>query len=139
MRMKLLGALLVLALVPSAAACGGATPSLATPEPPTDGGSVGPAEPQESEQWWGTLIVSVTDADGTPLANVPLELTGLGDGNTAPDWESAPMTGPDGTVELTNLLGAFEVATLLEGAENDAAEVEITAGGTARVDLVIPA
>lgn len=137
MRMKILGALLVLALVPAAAACG-ATPSLTTPEQPTDGGSVGPVEVEESEQWWGTLVVSVTDAEGTPLANVPLELTGLGDGNTAPDWESAPMTGPDGTVELTNLIGPFEVATVLEGSGNDSAEVEIVAGGTARVDLVIP-
>lgn len=138
MRMKFLGALLVLALVPSAAACGGATPSLTTPEPPTDAGSVGPVEAAESEQWWGTLIVSVTDANGTPMANVPLELTGLGNGNTAPDWESAPMTGPDGTIELTNLLGPFEVATILEGTQNDSAEVEITPGDTANVDLVIP-
>ncbi|MEV3936078.1 hypothetical protein AB0K52_08900 [Glycomyces sp. NPDC049804] len=136
--MKILGALLVLAFVPSSAACGGTTPSLTTPEPPTDAGSVGPAEAEESEQWWGTLIVSVTDANGTPRANVPLGLTGLGNGNTAPDWESAPVTGPDGTVELTNLLGPFEVATILEGAQNDSAEVEITAGSTAGVDLVIP-
>lgn len=132
MPMKILAAGLLLLF--ATAACT-VTPSLSPVEPATDAGRVEPVPAEQSD--WGALLVSVTDEDGTPQANVPLELTGLDEGNEAPDWESAPMTGPDGTIELTNLLGAFEVATILDGAVNDVDAVVVEPGETARVDLVV--
>jgi hypothetical protein len=132
MPMKILAAGLLLLF--ATAACT-VTPSLSPVEPATDAAQVEPVPAEQSD--WGALLVSVTDEDGTPQANVPLELTGLDEGNEAPDWESAPMTGPDGTIELTNLLGAFEVATILDGAVNDVDAVVVEPGETARVDLVV--
>jgi hypothetical protein len=132
MPMKILAAGLLLLF--ATAACT-VTPSLSPVEPATDAARVEPVPAEQSD--WGALLVSVTDEDGTPQANVPLELTGLDEGNEAPDWESAPMTGPDGTIELTNLLGAFEVATILDGAVNDVDAVVVEPGETARVDLVV--
>ncbi|RRS01669.1 hypothetical protein [Glycomyces terrestris] len=134
--MKLLGALALLALVPAAAACGVATPTLAPADPATDAAEVGPAAPAESEQETGTLVVAVTDDAGTPLEGVPLELTALDIDNTVPDWESAPLTGPDGTIEITGLLGEYQVATVRDGT-NDLGTVVVEPGAAARLDLVL--
>ncbi len=133
MPMKLLAAGLLLLFATAACTF---TPTLTPVDPATDAARVEPVPDDRPE--WGALLVSVTDEDGTPQANVPLELTGLDEGNEAPDWESAPMTGPDGTIELTNLLGAFEVATILDdGTVNDLDAVVVEPGETARVDLVV--
>lgn len=138
--MKFLSIGVLLLALASAAACGAETP---TPSrPPATGSTVAPSEPTASatpEQQWGTLVVAVTSPDGTPMEGVPIELTALDPGTMVPDYESAPLTGPDGTVEIPGVSGEFEVATVLDGAENDAGEVAVEAGATARIDLVVSA